>query len=486
MNPGSYQSCECYNDPMFLEKLEKAAAGPCRLEKGRLTLVGLSGGADSLALLDGLHSLGYRLAAAHFDHGLRQESGEDAASAGRMAAERGIPFMVEKGNVRSQAETEHLSIEEAARKARYRFLFQMAHNLGAQSVAVGHTADDQAETVLMHFLRGSGLAGLRGMQARAMLPEWDPELPLVRPALHAWRAETVEYCAQKGLHPLCDSTNEETTYYRNRLRLEVLPYLEGIHPGIKKNLLQLAEIAAGDEFVLEQSTQAAWNTVHGMGGLGTGGITMQAFLALPAGMQRRLARMAISRLVPGLRDIDFETTERFRAFAGATRSGDLELAAGVHMLKESGSLYVYHDDAELPAAAGPQLMTAAPQTLAVPGSLELDGGTRIMAELVEPAPDLAAIQSTPANEAWLDASLVASKLIIRGIEEGDRFQPLGLEAGSIKIGDFYTNHKIPLRARPLWPLVFSHTTCVWVACQQIAHTARVTTDTRQAVHLSID
>ena len=129
-----------------------------------------------------------------------------------------------------------LSLEEAARILRYRFLFAQARSEGAEVVAVGHTADDQVETVLMHFLRGAGLPGLKGMAGRTILPEFDPKIPLVRPILHLWRSETEAYCQEHGLQPVYDPSNRDETYFRNRLRHSLIPELEKYNPRFKNTL----------------------------------------------------------------------------------------------------------------------------------------------------------------------------------------------------------------------------------------------------------
>src|SRR5512136_2975940 len=168
--------------------LETILQERCELEPGKPVLVGVSGGADSLCLLGILRETGYQVIVAHFNHRLRPEADQEAAAVSELAKSRGLPFVSAEADVRQVAVTQSLSLEEAARMLRYRFLFTAAKENSAQAVAVGHTADDQVETVLMHFLRGAGLAGLKGMEYRTILPVFDPLIPLVRPLLMLWRA----------------------------------------------------------------------------------------------------------------------------------------------------------------------------------------------------------------------------------------------------------------------------------------------------------
>ena len=165
----------------MLEKFETVLSGKCGLDSQRTILVGVSGGPDSLCLLDLLHRAGHKVVVAHFNHKLRPEAEIEAKAVEETARQLTVPFVVESADVQLYAQNERLSLEEAARNLRYRFLFAQAHHFNAQAVAVGHTADDQAETVLMHFLRGAGLNGLRGMPYRTLLPGFDKEIPVVRP-----------------------------------------------------------------------------------------------------------------------------------------------------------------------------------------------------------------------------------------------------------------------------------------------------------------
>ena len=209
-------------------------------------IVGVSGGADSLCLLDCLHRLRYSLVLAHFDHQLRADSGEDADFCREMAERYGIQAAIEAGDVRAFAD-QGRSLEEAARLLRYRFLARTANKHGATVIATGHTADDQVETILMHFLRGSGPSGLSGMLPSTALDDWVdiPEgegVDLIRPLLELTRAQTSGHCREQGLAPIEDSTNQDPSFFRNRLRHELLPELETYNPGVRNVLLRTGHV----------------------------------------------------------------------------------------------------------------------------------------------------------------------------------------------------------------------------------------------------
>src|SRR5690242_14200760 len=222
-------------------------------------VVAVSGGADSLCLLGALLALrerGHRLApgeivVAHFDHGLRgDESREDANFVRQLATELGILCVT--GHPDASYSTDlRVSIEDWARRARYAFLRRVAAEHEAERIVTGHTRDDQAETILLHWLRGSGLAGLRGMAPLRG--------DIARPLLDVTHAQTVAYCAAMGWQPREDSSNADPRFLRNRIRHELLPLLATYNPGIRDLLVRNGELLADDEAYLEAQTQVAWN-----------------------------------------------------------------------------------------------------------------------------------------------------------------------------------------------------------------------------------
>ena len=252
---------------------------------GETVVVGVSGGPDSLCLLHLLRRLAPELRlwlhVAHLHHGLRgAEADADAAFVAELADCWGLPCTVGRIDVAALAREAGLSLEEAARQARYRFLAEVAEAGGASTLSVGHNADDQAETVLMHFLRGSGAAGLRGMLPRTPLDDYrlfpaedgdlgdslslsgprvavSPRLHLVRPLLAIPRTDIESYCAEYRLAPRFDRSNEDTTFFRNRLRHELLPILAAVAPslGVPAQLLLIpCALAASFAFMMPVGT----------------------------------------------------------------------------------------------------------------------------------------------------------------------------------------------------------------------------------------
>ncbi len=206
-------------------------------------VVAVSGGPDSLALLLAARRVRDDLVVAHFNHGLRPDADADMEFVRGVARDLGCAFETATGDVRAVARRERRSIEDAARRLRYGFLAGVAGGAGATSVLVGHTADDQAESVLMHIIRGSGIRGLRGMSLVDSWPLGSSTLCVRRPLLGVRRARTAAYCHAMGLMPRDDAMNRDRRYTRTRVRLDVIPVLEAINPRVVEALGRLAEAA---------------------------------------------------------------------------------------------------------------------------------------------------------------------------------------------------------------------------------------------------
>ena len=468
----------------MLDSMSSVLRDECGLVAGRPVLAGVSGGPDSLCLLDVLCSAGYDVVVAHFNHRLRPEAEREQAAVAGLARRLGLAFVSDSADVRLAAETEGLSIEEAARALRYRFLFATAREHDAQAVAVGHTADDQVETVLMHFLRGAGLAGLKGMTARTLLPAIDADVPLVRPLLGWWHKDTQTYCRKHGLQPHNDPSNQDTAYFRNRLRHTLIPELEKYSPQLKATLLRSARALQGDYAVLQEVIDRAWCEVAAGSGSGWAGFDAAGLAQLSPGLRRDLIRRAAEALRPGDRDLGFEALERAAAFAGGQAGGPVDLVNGLYLFREGGRLYLAACAADLPTADWPQV--EGESALPVPG--HLDFGLWRLSAGEDAAPD--ALERACSNadpfQAWLDADRAAGGLRVRNAAPGARLQPLGMKGQSLKISDLFVNVKLPRRARQKWPVVYVGDLPAWVPGFRLAEPFKVTDRTRQVIRLRLE
>ena len=391
------------------------------------------------------------------------------------------------------AEKRGESIETAARIVRYTQLFKIAEQHGFQAVAVGHTADDQVETLLMHLLQGSGSAGLGGMSYRFLPNPWNDQIPLIRPLLSTWREEILAYDREHALDAVMDQTNQDRQFYRNRIRHELLPYLTTFNPNARQALWQTAEINRAEQELLEQLGEPAWQACCQTQRPDYIMFDLAAFRPLPVALQRMVLRKGFNSLRRDAHAANFRSIEMALEYIGSPenpsqRSSPVDLSGGLCLIIEESSFWLADWNATLPAADWPQLASRdAEYVLAVPGAITLPGGWRLSVEVGEATSEIVelASQNTDRNQAWLDADRVSTPLYLRARCPGERIQPLGMQDSSALISDLMINHKIPRRARSLWPLVVSAEKIVWIPGLTIAHSARLTDRTQNILHLRI-
>ncbi len=440
------------------------------LPDGARVVVGVSGGPDSLALLHALGRLApagnWQLHAAYLHHGLRAEADDEARFVAEVAGAWEWGCTIERADVRLLAAQPGVSIEEAARQLRYAFLARTATRLGAGFVAVGHNADDQAETVLMHLLRGSGLAGLRGMspsipldelQLSALPSDQRPDcsgMLLIRPWLETLRRDILAYGDANGLAPRMDATNDDTTYFRNRLRHEVIPLLRLVNPNLERSLGRTASALQGEYEILAEHRDRLWQTLA-YGEAGRVRFDLTGIRGLPRGDQRALLRRAIAELRPNLRNISWEHTEglleTLMTDSTCDSGGPFPLVAGVDAWLNYGWLDV---------VIGNPAMTDLPQVDRVhelwpPAALALGPAWRLVVRRVTWMPERAAPWETgvDVNHVWLPID-IPLPLVVRPRQPGDRLRMFGL-GGSKALTDLMTELKLPRGARSTWPLLVS-------------------------------
>ncbi len=475
----------------MLETIPSILRDQCGLNPERPVLVGVSGGPDSLCLMSVLREAGYRVIVAHFNHKLRPDADADANVVEQTAARLNLVSVIESGDVRLYAEQNKLSVEEAARNMRYLFLMDQAHRFEAQAVAVGHTADDQVETVLMHFIRGAGLAGLKGMSYRTVIPMFDPTIPIVRPLLDTWREETVVYCASNGFRPRHDPSNASLDFFRNRLRHLLIPTLESYNPRFREVLWRTSRSLAGDYEALSNVVDEAWKAcaVQEQADLVT--FEAAALAQQPVGLQRHLVRRAMERVHAGESDVSYAVLERASNFINAAEESHrvrIDLTGGVHLLREGSLIYVANANVTLPIERWPQMPEESRTIpLKIPCQIALPGEWKLSCERWNRA-SLAmeqALSNDDPFQAWVDANGIDDALELRVRQDGDRFQPLGMDGHEVKISDFFINVKLPQRARDRWPLLCMGEKVIWVPGYRPAHPFRLTESTRQVLYFSM-
>ncbi len=470
-------------------------------------LVGVSGGPDSVCLLDILfqlrEELNIELYVAHLNHQLRgAESEADAQYVAHLARQLGIPATIEQRDVKAYHARCHASLEEAAREVRYTFLAQVAKSLGTDRVAVGHTTDDHLETILMHLVRGTGTKGLRGLQPSSLWQSSGSRLTIIRPLLQVSRQETEAYCHAHHFVPRMDVSNLSLSPLRNRIRHQLLPLLENYNPGVAEALLRSARIASDDLAFLEQESARLWGKVAQIHGE-TVSIDKESFLGLPLALKRQLLRSVIERLLGSLKDIETRHIEGIMAVLTKPPGKRLSLPGGLVFVVEYNR-YLVGVDA---AALSPFPLLTDEVVLKIPGET-LFPGWRVEASVIESCiekgkPEGASAPSETAIPlplikgkgikgigliddnftAYFDLDEVRGKLVVRCRNAGDQFQPLGMGKPK-KLGEFMIDAKIPHAWRQRIPIVCSPKHILWVVGWRIDDRAKVTEKTRQVLRLT--
>jgi tRNA(Ile)-lysidine synthase len=420
-------------------------------------LVAVSGGPDSvclLAVLDELRTSGWvpelTLHIAHVNYGLRStESDQDEEFVRELGHQLGLPVHCERVRLQHGTAT---SLQAEARAARYAIFEQLCRRHGLAAVATGHTADDQAETLLLWLLRGSGLKGLAGIP---MTREgW-----VIRPLLHERRADLLDYLAARGLGYRTDSSNMKSLYQRNRIRRELLPQLHGYNPRIVETLARTSEILAEDAALLDEIERDRWSRVALQNGGGRVVLDCQQLAAFPLSLQRRLIRRAWTTLhgtSTGL-TLRHVTTVLQKILAGTTDSR-LDLPGGVCVFRKAGQMIV--EDSRL-RACQKAIAWSEGIVLPVPGEVVLGKDRSMCADLVGSEGGLNPGHQTDPWRIEIDAAQ-AEALVVRSWRPGDWFCPTGMGGRRKKLQDFFVDQKVPRESRHRVPLVVAPAGIVWV------------------------
>jgi tRNA(Ile)-lysidine synthase len=471
---------------------------------GATFVAAVSGGADSLCLLGALLALRDQgsasvapgaLVVAHLDHGLRGEAGAaDVAWVRSFCEGLGLRCIVERADVRAVASAERRSIEDAARCVRYTFLRRVAADVGAERICTGHTLDDQAETVALHWLRGAGLEGLAGMAPL--------EDDVARPLLTVSRADTEAYCAARGWQPRHDETNADPRFLRNRVRRELLPTLESYNPQIRRTLARNADLIRADEAYLEDQVDAVWKRCVVERRPDALVLSRRGVTEAPAALRRRVLRRACWELASrerGPEAVHILTVDE--ALQRPSSGERIALPGGIELHISYDTVELRHGPTHKAAAA----WDTTERPLPVPGSVELpELSWRLRAWRSELPPGLdsggqpAAAELPPFAQAgthaevghaetrvYLDAAAAGGPLSVRTWRPGDRFQPMGMSQ-SKKLQDFFADAKVPRELRHRVPLVVGPEGILWVGGLRPDERARVTEATRSVLVLQLD
>jgi tRNA(Ile)-lysidine synthase len=434
--------------------------------EGDRVVVAVSGGPDSVALLYILDSLKdvYRikLHTAHLDHGLRgEESAEDAKFVESLCESLAIPLTADSEDVGKLAEDEGLSLEAAARKARYAFLDRIMKETGFKKLATGHNANDQAETVLINLMRGSGIAGLSGMKP-AM------EGGIVRPLIEARRSEIMAYLDKKNIAYRTDSSNADKRFDRNRVRAELIPFIEKeFNPSIVDSLARTASVFS---MVYEYFKEEVEKSMRAAVKIEEGRVTLnlELFNPYPEIVKLFTFHKILRALEEDAQVISYDTLSALINVAAKSQSGSrIDIGSGIIALKEFDRIVIGRDLA---------LYEPYEVQLNVPGETALESAGYVYSvEILKEKPGTGDVYRS-GESAYFDFDELSLPLKARNWREGDKFVPFGLK-GTKKVHDVFIDEKVPISARTMVPLVCDTDGVIWVTGVRRADRARVTDKT---------
>ncbi len=446
---------------------------------GAKILLAVSGGPDSLCLLHLMSEiaseLNITLHIVHVNHGLRPESKMEALFVKKEACRLRIPVTVCSVDVAALKQKGRFSAQDAARRARYAVIRKTARRIGASCIATAHHRDDRAETLLLRILHGGGLDGLAGISRER---EISAGLMLVRPFFNISRKDIEQYCRMHKLRPVMDSSNEEYDHYlRNRVRLRLLPFLEkefGCH--IRLSLVKSADLLLMDRNLLYSFVENIYCDV--VSSMDNGGvkIDLNKLMCFSSALQLRLLRMAMWS--SGIERASVTHSRQLLALANnSSPSARIFLPGGIKAVRRYAELMLERSDCVLPPAPYDGI------ELIVPGRTVLPDGMVIVAAVISASK--ASLPLTDRNEAYFDWALLEKPLIVRTRQPGDRMEPLGC-GGTRKIKDILIDRKVPLDRRGSIPLVLSGDAVVWLGGVEISHPFRVTSETKEILHLRLN
>jgi tRNA(Ile)-lysidine synthase len=470
--------------PAMLNQIRKTIQTHSMLEQGDHLVVAVSGGPDSVALLRVLALLTdeFRLSltTAHLNHGLREEEAdEEEAFVRRLSDGMGIACICNKTDIRTLAEGKRRSLEEIGREERYRFLQETAENCGAVKIAVGHHRDDQAETVLLHLLRGSGPKGLRGI-----LPVRDGRI--IRPLLNVGRSDILAFLRREGLTYRSDSSNESPLFLRNRIRNELIPGLAAnYNPRLIAGLCQTAGIIRREDDYLRGVVRQiirCWGIDPGNEEVA---LPVADFLVLHEAIQGRIIKCLLEGATPSRNGIGYRHVESVLILARrpAGRCASLNLPFRIRVERKGGILLIRKEGER---RARKQERINPPRfeyRVEIPATIHLSEIDRtIRLEWIE-KPRILEMKERP-ETAFMDYGCIVPPLIIRNMRPGDRVAPLGT-GGTKKLKDYFIDRKIAASSRDGIPLLVDAGSIIWIAGERISERVRVTESTRKVLKAEI-
>ncbi|KJS19036.1 MAG: hypothetical protein VR72_20020 [Clostridiaceae bacterium BRH_c20a] len=458
----------------FLERVKNTIEKYQMLAVKDVVLVGVSGGPDSVALLNILFLLKEKyqlnLFVVHVNHMFRgMQAQREAEFVAELAESRGLGYRIFERDVPKLIREEGLSPQEAGHRVRKQIFQQLGQEIGAQKLALGHHAEDRAETVLLHIIQGTGLEGLAGMLP---VSGWT-----IRPLAQTYKDEIINYCKENGLTFYLDPSNKKPVYLRNKIRLELLPYLKKeLNPQIVESLVKLENIAAEDNRFLDELTEKLLPGFLISSQKGKLILSTVKLNGEHLALQRRILRKVYNVMRPEEQGLSFNHVERLLELCQAAKGAkQLNLPRAIVVKKNYDYLEFLDEEVH-----SPEKTEGFTILWEIPGRVELHKHITFNAFYTSTKP----IVFKDFYQVTLDGDKIRSPLIIRQRKPGDRIKPLGME-GTKKLKDIFIDQKIAKEVRDEVPIVCCGEEIIWLPGITMHNDYKVSSNTKCYLNLEL-
>jgi len=470
----------------MLDKVRNTIKTFGMLNSGDTVVIGVSGGVDSVVLLYMLVKLSeeYKLSviAAHLNHGLRgKESDRDEAFVKKLAKKLGVKFTGKRTDINSLLKKGD-SLQDIAREVRYAFFEEVANRYTADKIATGHNLDDQAETMIIRFLRGAGLNGLSGI-----LPKRGK---YIRPLLDVSRKEIEEYADKNKLNFVKDSSNKSTKYLRNHIRLKLMPVLEHYNPRLKNDMARLAHIIAKDEEYLEDKAKDSYKNCVKERGTSALSFYLKKLIGLHDAIKARIFFIAVEKLLGSSKGFySYHVQDFLKSLTNNAPNVSINLPHNLTLYKE-------YDVVSIEQSQKSGVRSQEKETgISFEKLLKVNGKTKVVAdngfEIVIFKSQISNLKSQISypyppspDSAYFDYDKLKMPLIVRNFRPGDRMVPFGMR-GHKKVKELFQEKKIERRRRGLMPIIVSGDEIIWVAGLRQAEHGKIGSTTRRILKIVV-